>query len=121
MKFTLAVHDPSDAHAPGFASAALDAGHEIDLVFFYHDGVLAADRPDDGNTPNRGPQAEWLRLHEEHGLPMAVCIGAAARRHLVDESSPGTSERIQPGFDVVGLGQLIGSVVDSDRLITFAG
>ena len=122
MKFTLAVHDPNDTRAPKFAGAALEAGHQIDLVFFYHDGVLTADRQaDDEVSSSSGPQTEWLRLHSEHDLPMAICIGAAARRDLVDESAPESSVRVEPGFDVVGLGQLIGSIVDSDRLITFAG
>jgi tRNA 2-thiouridine synthesizing protein D len=115
MKFTLAVHHPDDEHALRFARAALEAGHEIPLVFFYHDGVYAAD----GDRPST-QQSAWQSLVDQHRIPLAVCIGAASRRELVEESAP-DGGRICQGFDVVGLGQYIGALIESDRLVTFAG
>ncbi len=114
MKFVLAVHSASDPHANRFAEAAVKAGHEISLVFFYQDGIQAADREQtDGER--------WQQLAAEHAIPLAVCIGAAARRELLDESAPASSGRVRQGFEVVGLGQYIGALVEADRLITFAG
>ena len=113
MRIALTVHDPDDYRALKFAAAAIDSGHQIPLVFFYHDGVYAAD--EDSAT------AEACQAFaRQHDVPLAVCIGAAARRALVDESAP-QNGRIPPGFEVVGLGQFIGALVESDRLITFAG
>ena len=115
MKFVLSVHQPADIRAIKFAQAALDAGHEIALVFFYHDGIQVADRFTD-----QGQGHQWQQLAEQHTVPLAVCIGAATRRGLVDESAPEASERIREGFEIVGLGQYIGALVEADRLITFA-
>lgn len=116
MNFVLAVHNPDDPHALRFAEAALNAGHEIGLVFFYQDGIRVADRADE-----QGGGELWGRLSDQHSVPLAVCIGAAARRELLDESSPEESDRLRAGFDVVGLGQYIGALAEADRLITFAG
>ncbi len=115
MKFALAVHRPDDRHAINFASAALKAGHEITLIFFYQDGIQAADRHREALEGDL-----WLQLAQEHEIPLAICIGAAARRGLIDESAPDASDRVREGFEVVGLGQYIGALVDADRLITFA-
>lgn len=115
MKFVLSVHHPADQHAVAFAEAALSAGHEISFVFFYHDGIHVADR---SGEPRQGRQ--WQQLSEQHAVPLAVCIGAAARRGLVDEAAPEASERTREGFEIVGLGQYIGALVEADRLITFA-
>jgi tRNA 2-thiouridine synthesizing protein D len=115
MRITLVVHHPADPHALRFARAAVDKGHEIPLVFFYHDGVRAADENARGTD-----QELWRDFSTAHSVPLAVCISAAARRGLIEESSP-TDGRVRDGFDVVGLGQFIGAAAESDRLITFAG
>ena len=113
MKFVLTVHQPDNRHAFKFAAAALDAGHEIPLIFFYQDGIQAAkhDSPE-GKT--------WQQFARERSIPLAICIGAAARRGLVDESAPERSNSVYSDFEVVGLGQYIAALVDADRLITFA-
>ena len=113
MKITVCVHDPNDEHAPRFVSAALAAGHEIPLVFFYHDGVRTAET---GSSP--ALTRMWQALQEQHGLELAICIGAATRRGLASEKD---RSRVDGHFQVVGLGQLIGALAESDRLITFSG
>lgn len=128
MKLTIQVnegpyqHQASDS-AYHFAKAALDKGHEIFRVFFYHDGVnngtrLTTPPQDDRNVVDR-----WSALAKEHGLDMVVCVAAAQRRGIVDE---GEAERngkdatnIADGFRISGLGQLIEGVVQSDRLVVF--
>lgn len=115
MKFVLAVHQPGDVHATRFAAAAIKAGHEISLVFFYQAGIEVAD------VARRSEEADrWQQLARDHAIPLAVCIGAAARRDLLDESNPQASGRVMTGFDIVGLGQYIGALVEADRLVTFA-
>lgn len=115
MNFVLAIHHPHDHHAIHFANAALTAGHEISLVFLYQEGVEAADRQRAGARSD-----PWRKFSRENEVPLAVCIGAAARRGLLDESAPEVSGRVRDGFEVVGLGQYIGALIEADRLVTFA-
>ena len=86
-------HQASDS-AYMFTKAALDAGHEIFRVFFYHDGVNNGTRfttppQDDRNVVNR-----WSDLAKEHDLDLVVCVAAAQRRGLVErvkvEADPDT-------------------------------
>ena len=128
MKLTIQVnegpyqHQSSDS-AYHFTRAALEKGHEIFRVFFYHDGVnngtrLTTPPQDDRNIVDR-----WSELAREHDLDMVVCVAAAQRRGIVDE---GEAERngkdatnIAPGFRISGLGQLVEGGIESDRLIVF--
>jgi len=115
-------HQASDS-AYMFTKAALEKGHEIFRVFFYHDGVgngtrLTTPPQDDRNIVNR-----WADLGKEYELDMVVCVAAAQRRGIVDE---GEAERngkdatnIHPQFRISGLGQLIEAAVQSERLVVF--
>ena len=128
MKLTIQVNEGPYQHqatdsAYNFAKAALDKGHEIFRVFFYHDGVnngtrLTTPPQDDRNIVDR-----WAELAEAHNLDMVVCVAAAQRRGVVDD---GEAERngkdatnIHPAFRISGLGQLIEAAVEADRLMVF--
>ena len=128
MKFSVLVsegpytHQASDS-AFKFIEAALEKGHEIFRIFFYHDGVnngtrLATPPQDDRNIVNR-----WSELAEKHNLDLVLCIAAAQRRGIVDadeEKRQGKdANNIAPGFHISGLGQLIEAGIQSDRLVTF--
>ena len=117
MKFGILVNEGPYNHqaadtAYQFAKAAIDKGHEIHRVFFYHDGVnnatkLTVPPADDRNIVNR-----WSKLAEEHGVDLVVCVAAALRRGIVDEN-------LATGFRISGLGQLVESGIQADRLVTF--
>ena len=128
MKFGVQVsegpytHQASDT-AYHFVKAALEKGHEIYRVFFYHDGVNNATRlttppQDDRHIVNR-----WSELAEQHNLDLVVCVAAAQRRGIVDEGEMSRNgkhaENIAPGFRISGLGQLIEAGIQSDRLVIF--
>jgi tRNA 2-thiouridine synthesizing protein D len=128
MKFTVMVsegpytHQASDT-AYQFTKSALDKGHEIYRVFFYHDGVNNGTRfttppQDDRHIVNR-----WSELAEKHNLDLVVCVAAAQRRGIVDpdeEKRQGKDgNNIAPGFRISGLGQLIEGGIQSDRLVVF--
>jgi tRNA 2-thiouridine synthesizing protein D len=128
MKLTIQVnegpyqHQSSDT-AYHFAKAALDKGHEIFRIFFYHDGVnngtrLTTPPQDDRNIVNR-----WSELAQAHNIDMVLCVAAAQRRGLVDDGEAQRNGKdatnIAPGFRISGLGQLIEGGVQSDRLIVF--
>lgn len=128
MKFSILInegpytHQASDS-AYNFITAALEKGHEIFRVFFYHDGVnngtsLTTPPQDDRHITNR-----WSELAEQHGLDLVVCIAAAQRRGIVDEDEMKRhgkeAHNLAKGFRISGLGQLIEAGIDADRLIVF--
>ncbi len=115
-------HQSSDT-AYNYAKAALDKGHEIYRVFFYHDGVNNATSfttppQDDRNVVNR-----WSELAEKHNLDLVVCVAAAQRRGIVDPDEAKRHNKngnnIAPGFRISGLGQLIEAGIQADRLVVF--
>jgi len=116
------THQASDT-AYQFTRAALDAGHEIFRVFFYHDGVnngtrLTTPPQDDRNIVNR-----WSELAKAHDLDLVVCVAAAQRRGIVDADEARRNgkdaDNIAEGFRISGLGQLIEAGIKSDRLVEF--
>ena len=128
MKFGILVnegpytHQASDS-AYSFTKSALENGHEIYRVFFYHDGVnngtrYAVPPQDDRNITQR-----WSDLAAEHNLDMVICIAAAQRRGLLDENEAKRQgkdgDNIAPGFRISGLGQLVEAGIQADRLVTF--
>ena len=128
MKYAIQINEGPYQHqatdtAYHFTKTAIEKGHEISRVFFYHDGVNNSSRittppQDDRNIVNR-----WAELAEAHNLDMVVCVAAAQRRGVVDD---GEAERngkdatnIHPAFRISGLGQLIEAAVEADRLMVF--
>jgi len=128
MKFGILVNEGPYQHQASdsaylFTKAALEKGHEIFRVFFYHDGVnnasrLAVPPQDDRNVTQR-----WSELAKEHNLDLVVCVAAALRRGLLDENEAKrngkNADNIAEGFRISGLGQLIEAGIQSDRLMVF--
>ncbi|HFE31750.1 MAG TPA: sulfurtransferase complex subunit TusD [Gammaproteobacteria bacterium] len=116
------THEAADS-AYNFTKAALEKGHEIYRIFFYHDGVnngtrLTTPPQDDRNIVNR-----WSELAQAHELDLVLCVAAAQRRGIADadeaKRNGKDADNIAPGFRISGLGQLIDAGIESDRLITF--
>jgi tRNA 2-thiouridine synthesizing protein D len=117
MKFGIVVNEGPYQHQASdsaylFAKAAIEKGHEVWRVFFYHDGVNNASKlteppQDDRNIVNR-----WTKLAEEHKVDLVVCVAAALRRGIKEEN-------LAQGFRISGLGQLVESGIKCDRLVTF--
>ncbi len=128
MKFSIMVNEGPYTHqasdtAFNFTKAALEAGHEIFRIFFYHDGVNNGTRmtippQDDRHVVNR-----WSELAEQHRLDMVVCVAAAQRRGILDADEAKRNgkdgDNIAPGFRISGLGQLIEAGIQADRLLVF--
>ena len=113
----------STATALRFAKAAVNAGHNIFRVFFYHDAVNAAKQlitppQDEANIPQ-----QWQQLARDNHIDMVVCIASALRRGVLDETEADRYEKpssnLAQGFDISGLGQLVEASIQSDRLVTF--
>ena len=117
MKFGILVnegpftHQASDS-AYQFVKAAIDKGHEVIRVFFYHDGVNNANKLSEPQSDDRNLVKLWSELAEQHDVDLVVCVAAALRRGIKDEI-------LAPGFRISGLGQLIEAGIIGDRLITF--
>lgn len=104
-------HQASDT-AYLFAKAALSKGNEIDRIFFYHDGVNNSSSLTEPPQDDRNIVERWSKLAEEHSVDLVVCVAAALRRGIKDEN-------LAPGFRISGLGQLIETGIQADRLVTF--
>ena len=115
-------HEAADT-AYHFTRAAIAKGHEIFRVFFYHDGVYNGSRLTTPPQDDRNIVERWSALAEEHSLDLVVCVAAAQRRGIVDETEQKRhakdANNIAPGFRISGLGQLIEAGIESDRLVVF--
>jgi tRNA 2-thiouridine synthesizing protein D len=128
MKFTIQVnegpyqHQASDT-AYQFTKAALEKGHEIFRVFFYHDGVNNATRLTTPPQDDRNVIQRWSDLAKEHNLDLVVCVAAAQRRGIADadeaQRNGKDADNLADGFRISGLGQLIEGGIQSDRLVVF--
>ncbi|MEM7254151.1 MAG: sulfurtransferase complex subunit TusD [Pseudomonadota bacterium] len=128
MRFAILVNESPYQHqssdtAYHFTKAALEAGHEVVRVFFYHDGVY------NGNRLNVPPQDErdvgggWADLQDRFGVELTVCVAAAQRRGMLDADEMRRNERdsenLRSSFSIAGLGQLIEATIIADRLLVF--
>ncbi|WPL15481.1 Intracellular sulfur oxidation protein DsrC [Thiorhodovibrio winogradskyi] len=128
MKFAIQInegpyqHQASDS-AYFFTKAALEKGHEVFRVFFYHDGVDNASRLTTPPQDDRNVVERWAALAEQYELDMVVCVAAAQRRGMVDEGEAKRNGKdatnIHPRFRISGLGQLVEAAIQADRLVVF--
>jgi tRNA 2-thiouridine synthesizing protein D len=129
MKYALAVHgapyaSEAAAHALSFADALLAGGHSIERVFFFHDGVyqgLGAQVPPQDSF-NVDTVKRWQHLAAQ-GVELGICIASGIKRGVVNEAEQ-TRYGLQhptlaPGFELVGLGQLIAAINNADRYVEF--
>ncbi len=117
MKFGIVVNEGPFTHqasdtAYHFTKAALEKGHEICRVFFYHDGVNNANKLSEPQSDDRDLVKLWSELAEAQGLDLVVCIAAALRRGIKEDL-------LAAGFHISGLGQLIEAGIESDRVVVF--
>ena len=126
--FTLVITGaPYATQAPqtalAFARAALKAGHSIDRVFLYGDGVhlasaLATPPSDEVHLPRA-----WAAFLKEHQIPAVACIASALRRGIVDDSESRRYElaasNLLPPFEIAGLGEWVDSAAGKSRVLYF--
>jgi tRNA 2-thiouridine synthesizing protein D len=118
------THQAADS-AYHFTKAALEKGHQIFRVFFYHDGVNTGSRLTVPPQDDRNIQRNWSELAQKHKLDLVLCIAAAQRRGILDEGEAKRHAKgegaanVAAGFRISGLGQLIEAGIESDRLVVF--
>ena len=128
MKFGILVnegpyqHQASDS-AYQFAKAAIEKGHEVFRVFFYHDGVNNGTRLTTPPQDDRNIVTRWSELASANNIDLVVCVAAAQRRGIADadeaKRNGKDADNIAPGFCISGLGQLVEAGIQADRLVTF--
>ena len=128
MNFTIAVHgspyaSQANQHALAFSEAAIASGHEIARVFFYHEGVLTALNSQVPPQEEKDVAAGWRHFAAEHEVELAVCIANGLKRGVLSEDEKKRYEMsaatLAEGFELVGLGQLIDTIAQSDRYVEF--
>jgi len=128
MKFAIQINEGPFTHQAAdtaylFTKAAIENGHEIFRVFFYHDGVNNGTMYGVPPQDDRNVQALWSDLAEQHDLDLVVCVAAAQRRGIMDEDEAKRhgkgASNIAPKFRISGLGQLIEAGIQADRLMVF--
>jgi len=106
-----------------FALALISSGHHLDSVFFYREGVL------NGNLLSAPASDEfdlvraWQRMAADYQVALNVCVAAALRRGVIDETEAHNQghgqTNLQPGFTLTGLGSLAEASLTCDRLVQF--
>ncbi len=113
----------TSATALRFCKAALAAGHTIQRLFFYYDGVhntstLAVPAQDELDLPSA-----WQALIAEHSIDTVSCVSSALKRGILNAEEAARYERTAVNLsnvaDLSGLGQLIESTAMADRVISF--
>jgi tRNA 2-thiouridine synthesizing protein D len=128
MRYTLMVTGPAygtqqATSAYLFARALLTAGHQLDSVFFYREGVLNANQLTAPASDEFDLVRAWQALHQEQGVALNICVAAALRRGVSDSQEaarlqlPGSN--LQPGFTLSGLGALAEAALSCERMVQF--
>ena len=117
MKFGILINEGPYTHQASdtaylFAKAAIEKGHNVSRVFFYHDGVYNSSRLTEPPNDDRHIVNRWQKLAKDHNIDLVVCVAAALRRGIKDEI-------LAKGFRISGLGQLVESGIQADRLVVF--
>lgn len=128
MRFALLVTGPAygtqqASSAWQFANALLAEGHELISIFFYREGVHNANQL----TAPAGDEFDlvraWQTLHADHNVALHICVAAALRRGVTDETEAQqlglAGFNLQPGFTLSGLGALAEASLTCDRLVQF--
>lgn len=115
-------HQASDT-AYNFARAVIGTGHSIIRVFFYHDGVYNGTRLVVPPQDDRAVTERWSEFAETHQVDLVLCVAAAHRRGILDESerqrNGKDAENLAAGFRISGIGQLVEAAILADRMVVF--
>ncbi len=106
-----------------FIRAAMGLGHEIVRVFFYaeaaYNGLRWMSPPEDEKPLVR----RWSALAAEHTLDLVICISAAQRRGLLEQTEAKhlgkLDDDLAEGFRIAGLGLWVDASLKADRFILF--
>ncbi|MDX1694260.1 MAG: sulfurtransferase complex subunit TusD [Ketobacteraceae bacterium] len=128
MNFALHIFAPphsSQSHLSAlcFAEAVIRSEHQLSRVFFSGDAVQVANR---FTVPPQGEEnllQRWANVAEHGNTELILCVSASLQRGLIDQTEADRYEKngfsVEPPFVISGLGQLVESCIEADRLVTF--
>lgn len=106
-----------------FALALIACGHQLDSIFFYREGVLNGNLLSAPASDEFDLVRSWQRMAADHQVALNVCVAAALRRGVIDETEAHNQghgkTNLQPGFHLTGLGSLAEASLTCDRLVQF--
>ena len=106
-----------------FATAAVQAGHEVKQVFFYQDAVAQANQLSNPLSDEFDAVSAWQQFSQSNGTKLVVCIAAAERRGVMNDDMAfefnGHAGNLAEGFEIAGLGAWQEATLASERTITF--
>ena len=106
-----------------YVKAALETNIKVERVFFYQSAVHTASSLSCTPRDEYNLYTAWQDLKKSYHLDLVVCIAAAARRGIIDESEAKRHNKVahnmSSDFELSGLGQLIEAIAATDKLITF--
>lgn len=106
-----------------FALALIGSGHQLDSVFFYREGVLNGNMLSAPASDEFDLVRSWQRMAADHQVALNVCVAAALRRGVIDETEAHNQghgqTNLQAGFALTGLGSLAEASLTCDRLVQF--
>ncbi len=130
LSYTLVITGaPWSSQAPqsalAFARELVTAGHRVDRVFLYGEGVLLASALASPPSDEVHWPRQWAGFLTEHSVPATVCIASALRRGIIDDTEQARYElpasNLLAPFEVAGLGDWVEGNLKSDRIIYFHG
>lgn len=128
MRFAIMVTGPAygtqqASSALQFAEALLAAGHQLESVFFYREGVYNANQLTSPASDEFDLVRGWQKLNESQGVELHICVAAALRRGVTDKAEAErlglAAANLQPGFSLSGLGALAQAALTCDRMVQF--
>ena len=128
MRFAIMVTGPAygtqqASSALQFAEALLAAGHQLESVFFYREGVYNANQLTSPASDEFDLVRAWQKLIEQQGVELHICVAAALRRGVTDNAEAErlglAAANLQPGFSLSGLGALAQAALTCDRMVQF--
>jgi len=128
LRYTLLVSGSpysTQAHhsALGFLDALLKKGHKVQCVFFYADGVLAANELTSPANDEPNVHAHWKTLASTYDVPLHACISVANKRGLLNEEDAKLHEQschnVNEPFKISGLGEWAQAISTCDRVVHF--
>lgn len=122
LRYTIVVMGPAygtqqSSCAYQFVSTLLSTSpHLVEHIFFYGDGIYNANQFTQPASDEFNLITAWQTLAKQYNLNLDVCVSAALRRGVVQET---TEDNLAEGFRLSGLGALSEAMANCDRVIQF--
>lgn len=106
-----------------FANALIMEGHILKTVFFYREGVYNGNQLISPASDEFNLLMGWKTLAQQTGCQLNICVAAALRRGIIDETEAKNSglpcANLDEDFVLSGLGSLAEAMLVCDRTVQF--